>query len=86
MSVETVLPANCLVLCYPLLLLRSTVPSIRVSSNKNKQESPAGRGLGEEELDQNADDRLLGVREGNFLEGVSSRGSTNHLCPPPSPK
>ena len=30
MSIESVMPSNCLILCYPLLLLPSVFPSIRV--------------------------------------------------------
>ena len=33
MSVESVMPSNCLILCHPLLLLPSIFPSIRVFSN-----------------------------------------------------
>ena len=33
MSIELVMPSNCLVLCHPLLLLPSLFPSIRVFSN-----------------------------------------------------
>ena len=35
MSIELVMPSNCLVLCHPLLLLPSLFPSIRVFSNKS---------------------------------------------------
>ena len=35
MSIESVLPSNHLILCYPLLLLRSIFPSIRVFSNES---------------------------------------------------
>ena len=34
MSIESVMPSNCLILCCPLLLLPSIFPSIRVFSNK----------------------------------------------------
>ena len=34
MSIESVMPSNHLILCYPLLLLPSIVPSIRVFSNE----------------------------------------------------
>ena len=34
MSIESVMPSNHLILCYPLLLLLSNFPSIRVFSNK----------------------------------------------------
>ena len=34
MSIESVMPSNHLVLCYPLLLLPSISPSIRVYSNE----------------------------------------------------
>ena len=34
MSVESVMPSNYLILCYPLLLLLSIFPSIRVFSNE----------------------------------------------------
>ena len=33
MSIESVMPSNHLILCYPLLLLPSIFPSIRVFSN-----------------------------------------------------
>ena len=33
MSIELVMPSNCLVLCHPLLLLPSLFPNIRVFSN-----------------------------------------------------
>ena len=33
-SIELVMPSNCLVLCYSLLLLPSIFPSIRVFSNE----------------------------------------------------
>ena len=33
MSIESVMPSNCLILCHPLLLLPSIFPSIRVFSN-----------------------------------------------------
>ena len=35
MSVELVMPSNCLILCCPLLLLPSIFPSIRVFSNES---------------------------------------------------
>ena len=35
MSIESVMPSNCLILCYPLLLLPSIFPSIRVFSNES---------------------------------------------------
>ena len=35
MSVELVMPSNHLILCFPLLLLRSIFPSIRVFSNES---------------------------------------------------
>ena len=35
MSTELVMPTNCLILCRPLLLLRSIFPSIRVFSNES---------------------------------------------------
>ena len=35
MSIESVLPSNHLILCYPLLLLPSVIPSIRVFSNES---------------------------------------------------
>ena len=35
MSVELVMPSNCLILCHPLLLLPSIFPSIRVFSNES---------------------------------------------------
>ena len=35
MSTELVMPSNCLILCYPLLLLPSIFPSIRVFSNES---------------------------------------------------
>ena len=34
MSFDSVMPSNCLILCYPLLLLPSIFPSIRVFSNE----------------------------------------------------
>ena len=34
MSVELVMPSNCLILCHPLLLLPSIFPSIRVFCNE----------------------------------------------------
>ena len=35
MSIELVMPSNCLILCHPLLLLPSVFPSIRVCSNES---------------------------------------------------
>ena len=35
MSIESVMPSNYLILCYPLLLLTSIFPSIRVFSNES---------------------------------------------------
>ena len=35
MSIESVMPSNHLILCYPLLLLSSICPSIRVFSNES---------------------------------------------------
>ena len=35
MSIESVMPSNHLILCCPLLLLRSTFPNIRVFSNES---------------------------------------------------
>ena len=35
MSIEPVMPSNCLILCRPLLLLPSVFPSIRVFSNES---------------------------------------------------
>ena len=35
MSIESVMPSNCLILCYPLLLLPSIFPSITVFSNES---------------------------------------------------
>ena len=35
MSIESVMPSNHLILCYPLLLLPSMLPSIRVFSNES---------------------------------------------------
>ena len=35
MSIELVMPSNHLILCYPLLLLSSIFPSIRVFSNES---------------------------------------------------
>uniref|UniRef100_A0AC11ETJ0 Uncharacterized protein n=2 Tax=Ovis aries TaxID=9940 RepID=A0AC11ETJ0_SHEEP len=35
MSIELVLPSNCLILCHPLLLPPSIIPSIRVFSNES---------------------------------------------------
>ena len=34
MSIESVMPSNCLILCHPLLLLPSIFPRIRVFSNE----------------------------------------------------
>ena len=34
MSIESVMPSNCLILCHPLLLLPSVFPSIRIFSNE----------------------------------------------------
>ena len=34
MSIESVMPSNCLILCHPLLFLPSIFPSIRVSLNE----------------------------------------------------
>ena len=34
MSIESVMPSNHLILCYPLLLLPSIFPSLRVFSNE----------------------------------------------------
>ena len=34
MSIKSMMPSNCLILCHPLLLLPSVFPSIRVSSNE----------------------------------------------------
>ena len=34
-SIESVMPSNHLILCYPLLLLPSILPSIRVFSNES---------------------------------------------------
>ena len=34
MSIESVMPSKCLILCHPLLLLPSVFPSIRVFSNE----------------------------------------------------
>ena len=34
MSIESVMPFNCLILCHPLLLLPSILPSIKVFSNE----------------------------------------------------
>ena len=34
-SIESVMPSNCLILCHPLLLLPSIFPSIRVFSNES---------------------------------------------------
>ena len=33
MSTESMMPSNCLILCYPLLLLSSIFPSLKVFSN-----------------------------------------------------
>ena len=35
MSIELVMPSNCLILCHPLLLLPSIFPSMRVFSNES---------------------------------------------------
>ena len=35
MSIELVMPSNHLILCHPLLLLPSIIPSIRVFSNES---------------------------------------------------
>ena len=35
MSLKSVMPSNCLILCHPLLLLPSIFPSIRVFSNES---------------------------------------------------
>ena len=35
MSIELMMPSNCLILCHPLLLLPSIFPSIRVFSNES---------------------------------------------------
>ena len=35
MSIKSVMPSNCLILCHPLLLLPSIFPSIRVFSNES---------------------------------------------------
>ena len=35
MSIESVMPSNCLILCYTLLLLPSIFPNIRIFSNKS---------------------------------------------------
>ena len=35
MSIESVMPSNCLILCCPLHLLSSIFPTIRVSSNES---------------------------------------------------
>ena len=35
MSIESVMPSNCLILCHPLLLLPSVFPRIRVFSNES---------------------------------------------------
>ena len=35
MSIESVMPPSCLILCHPLLLLPSIFPSIRVFSNES---------------------------------------------------
>uniref|UniRef100_A0AC11CXF3 Uncharacterized protein n=1 Tax=Ovis aries TaxID=9940 RepID=A0AC11CXF3_SHEEP len=35
MSIESVMPSSCLILCHPLLLLLSVFPSIRVFSNES---------------------------------------------------
>ena len=35
MSIESMMPSNCLILCHPLLLLPSIFPSLRVFSNES---------------------------------------------------
>ena len=35
MSIESVMPSNCFILCHPLLLLPSIFPSFRVFSNES---------------------------------------------------
>ena len=35
MSIESVMPSNYLILCHPLLLLTSIIPSIRIFSNES---------------------------------------------------
>ena len=35
MSIKSVMPSNCLILCHPFLLLSSIFPSIRVFSNES---------------------------------------------------
>ena len=35
MSIESVMPSNHIILCHPLLLLPSIIPSIRIFSNKS---------------------------------------------------
>ena len=35
MSIESVIPSKCLILCHPLLLLPSIFPSIRIFSNES---------------------------------------------------
>ena len=35
MSIESVMPSNCLILCHPLLLPPSIIPSIRVFSDES---------------------------------------------------
>ena len=35
MSIESMMPSNYLILCHPLLLLPSVIPSIRVFSNES---------------------------------------------------
>ena len=35
MSIESVMPSNCFILCHPLLLLPSIFPSIRIFSNES---------------------------------------------------
>ena len=39
MSIKSVMPSNCLILCHPLLLLPSIFPSIRVFSNESVPQS-----------------------------------------------
>ena len=45
MSIESVMPSNHLILCYPLLLLSSICPSIRVFSNESVLSS-GGQSIG----------------------------------------
>ena len=44
-SIESVMPSNCLILCHPLLLLPSIFPSIRVFSNESALTS-GGQSIG----------------------------------------